>query len=103
MISTDPPVALCTGYYLPVSQTEAIFNSFYYDAKKKHAMVLQFTVSQKHSMKEKGLDRLKKLGVKKICYVAVTGPQNVFDLPVPLKYSDSEFLQEKYHLALNSL
>ena len=49
------------------------------------------------------LDRLKELGVESVCYVAITGPQDVFDLPVPLEYSNSEFLKEKYRLALNSL
>jgi len=96
-------VTLSTGYYLPASATEATFDSFYYEAEMKQATILQLTVSKHHSMKKKGLKRLKSLGVKSVRYVAVTGPQNEFDLPVPNEYSDSEFLKEKYHLVLNSL
>lgn len=44
-------------------------------------------------MKKKDLDRLKGLGVKSVCYVAIT--PDVFDLPVPLEYSNSEFLKGK--------
>jgi len=68
----------------------------------KQATIFQLTVSKRHSMK-KGLKRLKDLGVESVRYVAVTGPQNDFDLPVPNEYSDSEFLKDKYHLVLNSL
>jgi hypothetical protein len=95
------PFDLVTSYYLPISKTEATFDSFYYNANLKQATVLQFTVSKRQSMKVKGLKRLEDLGVKSVCYVAVTGPQKEFDLPVPNEYS--EFVKEKYHLALGRL
>jgi len=103
-IRTLPPtgtVTLYTGYYTPTSVTEATFDSFYYEADEGQAMVLQFTVSNHHSMKKKGLKWLQDLGVKSVCYVAVTGPQEDFDLPVPNEYS--EFLKGKYRLVLEYL
>ena len=96
-------VALCTGYYLPASQTDATFNSFYYEAKIKQATVLQLAVSKHHSMKIKGLKWLNDLGVESIRYIAVTGPQQDFDLTVPNEYSNPVFLEGMYHLTLNSL
>ena len=100
--STDS-VVLHTGYYLPASQTEATFDSFYYEADIKQATVLQLTVSNQHSMKTKGLKRLEGLGVERVRYVAVTGPLEYFDLPVPNEYEYSPFLKEKYHLVLDNI
>ena len=57
------PVTLCTGYYVPTSVSEATFDSFYYEADEEQATVLQLTVSNHHSMKNKGLKRLQDLGV----------------------------------------
>ena len=87
----------------PASQTEATFDSFYYDATIKQAKVLQLTVSKHHSMNIKGLEQLKGLGVESICYIAVTGPQKEFDLPVPNEYANSKFLKGVYHLVWDSL
>ena len=94
-------ITLRTGYWVPDSATEATFDSFYYEANEKRVTVLQLTVSNSHSMNIKGLKRLRDLGVKSVCYVAVSGPQEDFDLPVPHEYSN--FLSEKYLLVLESL
>ncbi|KAI9573908.1 hypothetical protein HD554DRAFT_2166732 [Boletus coccyginus] len=90
-----------TGYYLPTSATEATFDAFYYDADLKEATVLQATVSSCHTVKVKGLQWLQEVGVESAHYVAITGQQEVFDLPVPMDYD--VFLKEKYHLVLSKL
>ena len=97
---SNSSVKLVTGYYLPASKTEETFDSFYYDARLKKAIVLQVTTSSSHSMKAGGLKRLKDLGVKKISYVAVTPPMDDFDLPVPHGYTD--FVEKVYQLVLES-
>ncbi|KAI9461460.1 hypothetical protein HD554DRAFT_2316550 [Boletus coccyginus] len=91
-----------TGYYLPTSTTEATFDAFYYDADLKEATVLQATVSPGHTVKAKDLWQLQEVGVQSAHYVAITPPQEVFDLPVPENY-DGVFLKEKYHLVLPKL
>ncbi|KAI9568403.1 hypothetical protein HD554DRAFT_2099941 [Boletus coccyginus] len=91
-----------TGYYLPTSTAEATFDAFYYDADLKKATVLQATISSGHTVKAKGLQQLQEVGVQSACYVAITPPQEVFDLPVPKDY-DGVFLKEKYHLVLPKL
>lgn len=97
---SNSPVELVTSYYLPASKTEETFDSFYYDARLKKAIVLQVTTSNSHSMKAGGLKRLKDLGVKNISYVAVTPPMDGFDLPVPHGYTD--FVEKVYQLVLES-
>ncbi|KAI9461474.1 hypothetical protein HD554DRAFT_1512167 [Boletus coccyginus] len=91
-----------TGYYLPTSTTEATFDAFYYDADLKEATVLQATVSPGHTVKAKDLQQLQEVGVQSAHYVAITPPQEVFDLHVPKNY-DGVFLKEKYHLVLPKL
>ena len=92
---------LRTGYYIPTLKTQATFDAFFYDADKNQAMVLQVTVSPRHSVKEKGIEQLKKWGVQSAHYVAVTGLHDTFDLPVPHEYSP--FLKKKYRLVVESV
>jgi len=58
---------------------------------------LQATVSPSHTVKAKDIQWLQEVGVKRACYVAITGPQEGFDLHVPQGY-DGIFLKEKYHV-----
>ena len=94
--SSTGTIKLVDGYYLPISSNQATFDSFYYHDSSKQAMLLQSTTSNCHSMEVEGLEQLKRLGVRSVHYVAVTGPKKTFDLPVPKEYAD--FVKEKYIL-----
>ncbi len=74
-------LVLETGFYVPLSTTEATFDGFVYDAKNCVATVFQVTVGKKHTVKLAGLKWLTGLGVKKVYYVGVTPIGQGLDLP----------------------
>ena len=96
--SSTGTIKLVDGYYIPISSNQATSDSFYYDATHRQATILQFTTSD---MEVEGLKQLQELGVHSIRYVAVTGPQQTFDLPVPHDYAN--FVSEMYLLILEKI
>lgn len=70
-------------YYRPKAGNQPTFDSFVYQEKGNLAIVFQITVGKTHAVKLEGFLWLQKLGVKKICYVAVTPPGTLPTLPFP--------------------
>ncbi|KAF8650653.1 hypothetical protein AX16_005133 [Volvariella volvacea WC 439] len=89
------------GYYQPAYKTQVSFDSFIYMSDTKHAIVFQATVASSHDVKDKGITKLRKLGVEEITYIVVTPPETTADLFIP-KDVDG-LVKTKYQLQLGSV
>jgi hypothetical protein len=94
----DDQLVLRTGFYVPHVKNEATFDGFVYDARRRIATVFQVTVGKKHSVKNAGLEWLKKLGVEKVNYVGVTPAGQSLRLPFDPEWLG--FVEEVYQLPL---
>ena len=86
------------AYYHPSSKTLATFDAAVYDPVTNHAWILQSTVSPNHGVKLAGINDLRKRGITKITYIAVTSQDEAIDLPFP-KNVDG-LVDVKYQLQL---
>ena len=89
---------LILAYYRPSSKNQATFDAAVYDPVTKHGWIFQSTVSLKHSVKVSGINDLRKCGITKITYIAVTPPGQTIDLLFPKALDD--IVVSKYQLQL---
>jgi hypothetical protein len=94
----DEEPVLRTGFYVPRVPNEATLDGFAYDARSRIATVFQVTVGKKHSVKNAGLEWLKKSGVEKVNYVGVTPVGQRLVLPFDPEWIG--FVENVYQLPL---
>ncbi|KAJ3489416.1 hypothetical protein NLJ89_g11530 [Agrocybe chaxingu] len=87
---------LAYGYHQPALTTQASFDSFLYDPKKKRAVLFQATVGSTHSVKELGITELTaEFGVTVFTYIAVTPPSVTLKISGP--HAIDRLLEKKYY------
>jgi hypothetical protein len=94
----DQELVLRTGFYIPRVPNEATFDGFAYDARRRIAAVFQVTVGKVHTVKNTGLEWLKKSGVEKVNYVCVTPVGQRLVLPFDPEWLG--FIENVYQLPL---
>lgn len=80
---------------------EATFDTIFYD--QGTTTVFQHTVGATHTVKEKGLNTLKGLSIKKVKYVALMEPEanTVFKMSLTMPVDLQLLVQEWYHLTFD--
>ena len=69
-----------------------------YDPSDKCAWLFRPMVASKHDVNEKGISELKRIGVKKFTYIAVT--PNGLDIGVVLTQEVAVYIEKRYQLWL---
>ncbi|KAK7024239.1 hypothetical protein VNI00_016456 [Paramarasmius palmivorus] len=91
-----------TGYYRPLSQTHATYDSFVLDKKRETLVIIQSTMSTQHDVNKKGLAYLEEkwaTGSFKIHYVVITDDETK-TVRIPISKQYAHLIKKKVHICM---